>query len=413
MLTSFFTPTHKPTHILETYQSIKNQQGDYSWEWVIVINGKITTQDLPDELHKDKRVVIIRGPQDFPGIGAIKNLACQHCRGDVFVELDHDDVLASSALHELNVAYSKEPNGFYYSDFINVRENGTCETFNKRFGWETYSCDVNNKTYIACRAFPPSARSLYQIFYAPNHIRAWSRSSYEKVQGHDVTLKIGDDHDLVCRTYIAGVPFVWIKSPIYIYRRWNSNSFVKYNRDIQEQQHKTGNKYLHKLIKEECRRNGSLMLDLGKAENCPSDFTNHTDIYEGLVRNSVGCIRLADTLQRIRRESIIQLMNQCYNVLRAGGWFLSATPSIDDGKGNTGRGAFQDPTYCSYWSENNFSYFYHKKHAHSIPTYIGRFQKVRLFTSYPSEWHQKNFVPYVYADLCALKEQRQPGECTI
>ena len=54
---SLITPTHKPTYILELYESIKAQT--YSnWEWIIYLNGGITIKDLPTEISSDLKVKI-------------------------------------------------------------------------------------------------------------------------------------------------------------------------------------------------------------------------------------------------------------------------------------------------------------------------------------------------------------------
>ena len=42
-----------------------------------------------------------------------------------------------------------------------------------------------------------------------------------------------------------------------------------------------------------------------------------------------------------------------------------------------------------------------------------RFQGTRIWQTFPTEWHQTHNIPYVYADLVALKGQRQPGSCEI
>jgi glycosyltransferase involved in cell wall biosynthesis len=414
MKLSIFTPTHRPRHLPELYASIQRQQGDVDWEWVIVVNGNCRVIDVPEVIRNDPHVRVI--PTDISGIGALKKYACAQCRGDVYVEVDHDDVLASDAFKELAEVYERTPDGFYYSDFINVRENGSCETYGFQFGWQVYKANVDGNDYVACRAFPPTARALCQIFYAPNHIRAWSAKAYELSGGHDVSLAVGDDHELLCRTYIKGVPFVWIQKPLYIYRRWNYQSFIEFNEQIQVQQQKNFNKYLHDLIAEECLRDGTRRLDVGRQEWCSQgyescDLSGHDVLpYDD---NSIGCVRAVDAFQRLPRRQIVPMMNEMHRILRPGGWIISSTPSIDDGAGKIGRGAFQDPSHRSYWSENNFPYFTQKKYANMLSGYTGRFQLVRRWTDYPTDWHKQNFVPYVHADMCALKGQRQPGVCEI
>jgi SAM-dependent methyltransferase len=96
-------------------------------------------------------------------------------------------------------------------------------------------------------------------------------------------------------------------------------------------------------------------------------------------------------------------MNEIYRVLAPGGWLLSATPSTD------GRGAFQDPTHCSFWNPNSFWYFVRQAQRQYVPGITARFQGTRIWQEYPSEWHKEHQILYVYADLVALKGQRQPG----
>ena len=74
-------------------------------------------------------------------------------------------------------------------------------------------------------------------------------------------------------------------------------------------------------------------------------------------------------------------MKEAHRLLAHGGLFLISVPSID------GRGAFQDPTHISFWNQNSFLYYTRAEVAKYIDTPV-RFQAVRLFTYFPSEWHQ-------------------------
>src|SRR4030042_3323773 len=101
-------------------------------------------------------------------------------------------------------------------------------------------------------------------------------------------------------------------------------------------------------------------------------------------------------------------MNEVWRVLLDGGWLLSRTPSTD------GRGAFQDPTHCAYYNENSFLYYTNADQAQYVPEIRARFQAVRLATDYPNEWCRAHKVPYVYADLAAVKTwRRRPGRVEI
>ena len=53
------------------------------------------------------------------------------------------------------------------------------------------------------QAPPLNAVTLSHIVSAPNHVRAWRASTYHAVGGHDHTLPVADDYDLVVRTALA------------------------------------------------------------------------------------------------------------------------------------------------------------------------------------------------------------------
>jgi hypothetical protein len=155
-------------------------------------------------------------------------------------------------------------------------------------------------------------------------------------------------------------------------------------------------KHLRNLVSEWCRR-----------ENLPTISQNSAEFYTAKP-NSVGCINAIDCLASVSAgKEVIQVMNRCYDLLVPGGWLLIDVPSTD------GRGAFCDPTHVSFWNELSFRYYTNKDFSKYIPDYTGRFQQVVLKTHMPSKWHQENNVPFVRADLCALKGQRQPGYCYI
>jgi hypothetical protein len=101
------------------------------------------------------------------------------------------------------------------------------------------------------------------------------------------------------------------------------------------------------------------------------------------------------------------MMNEIYRVLVPGGWLISMTPSTD------GRGAFQDPTHCSYWNSNSFWYYTRREQRDFVPGIMARFQRTRCWNDHPSEWHKTHSIPYVYADLVALKGQRQAGTVEV
>lgn len=361
MLLSLFTPTHNPRYIFNVFGSLTNQNPNIPWQWVIVLNNGLTKEDLPIVVREQRNVIV--QTTELTGIGALKKFACSLCTGELLIEMDHDDLLPASTFDDLVKAYNKEPNGFYYSDFINHRPNNTCQTYSMLHGWQSYNATVDGKNYKAVKAFEPSARSICELLYAPNHIRAWSRETYDKAGGHDETLAAGDDHDLVCRTYLTRMPFVYIPKPLYIYNLHGQNTIFTAQKDIQETQQRSKNKYIYQLIFEECRRKDLLVLD--SLASKPKDKT-------------VGLFTATNVLDELPNDKRIGFLNDVYRALAPGGWLLTKTTT---------------------WAEDNFKYLTDRKFKQLMPESICRFQLVRSFLE----------DGILCADLCALKGQRQAG----
>jgi hypothetical protein len=322
--------------------------------------------------------------------------------------------------------------GFIYSDSVHLMDNDKSEIFSKDFGWEHYNTTRGDKTYVVMRSFLPTPRSLCEIYWAPNHIRVWTRDAYLKTGGHSGLLSVGDDHDLICRTYLAGFEFAHIAEPLYWYRRHSKNSFVVHNADVQRIQFENRDKYMHSLIFEWCKRNKLLMIDLGGAHDCPrhlgfKSLDANVELpnvdyrcfipspeFEKLVQNnSVGCFRAADFLEHVPGNMQPRLFNSIYSKLVPGGFLISQTPSVTDNEGRVGRGAFQDPTHVSFWSPNNTWYYTRSAQAKYVPEIRCRFQSVRCEIKYPSNWYKDNYIPYLFWDAVALKGQRAPGQVMI
>ncbi len=415
---SVFTPTNDPTWIKETYDSLVKQT--YSnWEWVIVPNGPTPVQ-LPQEIVNDPRAVI--RPVKNNKIGFLKNYACNQATGDIYVELDHDDIIVPWALQRLYEKHQEVGPAFHYSDFANFFPNGSPEIYNSVHGWKTYDFIYDGKQYVAHKSFNHTPRALGEIWYAPNHIRAWHRDVYYAAGGHDQTMEVGDDHDLICKTYLAGCKFVHHPECLYLYRRIldpkKSNSFVKKGELIATTQNHTYNRYLHKMCEEWSRRESLHMIDLGGGFNSPKQYKSldirNADIIHRVGEsplpfedNSVGILRAFDFFEHLPRDKFVWCMNDFYRVLAPGGWILSGTPSSD------GRGAYQDPTHINFINQNSFWYYTDRNYSKFVPEISCRFQDARIWTTFPTEFHRTHNISYVYADLCALKGQHQPGVCKI
>lgn len=433
MLVSVCTPTHNAKYLQQCWETLKAQTYQ-NFEWVVTPNGPY--KDIREitnllESFRDDRIKIhpcIKEENTPPTIGELKLLTFNKASGEVFVELDHDDKLAITALEMIATQTKKTPCAFIYSDSHTCGLDGTPNMFDRAWGWNWYVAEVPGHGQLPINATHPiTARSLCEILYAPDHIRAWTREAYVKSGGHNPTMEVADDHELMIRTYLSGVEFVKIETPLYIHY-WDSHSTSKQKVElIQKISHELRDQYLAPLVAEWCRREGLLMIDLGGAHNCPPMYTpvdlnpEVKKLPNGICADirtidlaDVGCFRAVDFLEHIPSPEIPSLFNRLYDMLIPGGFILSTTPSITDDAGRVGRGAFQDPTHVSFWSKNNWWYYTDRNLAKYIPEYRGRFQTVRLLHNYPSEWHFRNGIPYVIADVTKLDESvYQPGPKTI
>lgn len=427
MLLSLFTPTHNTEYLLDTFESvIANTFTD--WEWVILPNGDAV---VPEVIRDHPQVRIINGPTVPRGIGQLKRLACMACRGDYLVELDHDDQLTPNAMQIYANSIAEHPTaGFFYSDSVHRHENGSSQLFTNVYGWEQYPVEIAGEAHTVMRAFEPSAASLQQILFAPDHVRIWKRDAYAAVGGHDPALAVADDHDLICRTYLAKYEFVHIPKCTYVYRlqAFDKNTFLQQNADIQKLQQTISNKYTYQLIDEWCRREGLPRVSFGNESArqktlrpsletvCRDGFSLDTD--------SVGVIRAYDMLHLIPQcrlmcnhetrdcHCVVAFMNECYRVLAPGGWLICSVVE------SPGAGAFCDPRTQSFWTRSTFYFYTHRVLSQHIQGLKARFaiagddHTPRLWTEQRLDISQQ-LQSSVFADLVALKGQRHPGATHI
>jgi len=263
---------------------------------------------------------------------------------------------------------------------------------------------------LGCRALPPTPHNVSYIWYAPNHVRAFRRDIYEKVGGYDESLDVADDADLMARIYQVS-EFHHIPKCLYLQRTHakNTQRIPEVNARIQKRTVEIYDRNIQQNALTWSRRQELLALDLGAAHNKPEGYLGldrHAgtgvdlvcDVTKGvdLPDNSVGVIRAVDFLEHVPDK--IALFNELYRLLAPNGMLLSLTPSTD------GRGAFQDPTHVAFYNENSFWYFTDAKYSGFVPEITCRFQASRLVTYFPSEWHKTHRIPYVSANLIAIKD---------
>lgn len=407
---SVYTPSNDFRWLPAAWESIKSQADGLDIEWVIVPNGK--TRNMGLSFASDPRIKVVPAPSGLGGVGALKMFAVEQCSGDVFVELDHDDELMPGCLEAIAEAMAGGGKKFFCSSTFESKADGTHNLYKEYWGWKHAQCDLGPYNV----AFDPTPRSLCEIFYTPNHVRAWSREAYESAGGYDATMPLCDDQDLIIRTYLDGADFIVDQRALYHQRGHGENTQIKRNAEIQTKQAEIRDKYLHSLIKEWCRRENLSMLDFGGAFGCPKEFTP-VDIrpIDGGIQfdlsttplpfetHSVGFIRACDFLEHIPIGRVVPLINEIHRILAPGGFFYSMTPSTD------GRGAWQDPTHVSGWNSNSWFYYCEENQAKYVPEITARFQKVGMLNFYPTAWHKQHCIVYTEATLSALHGQRQAG----
>lgn len=413
---SVITPSHDPQWLDECWASL-HAQTHADFEWIVLLNRGAQWTPPADErikVHHQTRA-------DSYRIGSLKAAACSLATGDVMVELDHDDLLTSDALASVQATFDERPDiGFVYSHFAQTDEAfNPQEPFDPAYGWTYRPVVKDGRALIQTDAPTPTPHNVSYIWYAPNHLRAWRSELYKRVGGHDPSLAVLDDQDLMARMF-RETDFLLIEDCLYIQRAHGENTQARpdTNAGIQRQTVELYQRDIQPAALAWAARRNLIALDLGAAHGKPEGYLG-VDQHSGpgvdfagdvlttlrsLANDSVGVIRAADFLEHVADS--IALLNECHRVLAHGGMLLTLTPSTD------GRGAFQDPTHVSFWNQNSFWYYTDADFAHFVPEITARFHVSYLDTHYPSDWHRDHDIPYVNANLVAVKPggPRQYGQ---
>jgi hypothetical protein len=381
---SIITPSHDPSGLRALDASLREQIVK-PFEWLVLPNGN-SAHDVAHVANELGATVL--DSMDSYYVGALKRCAFDQALGDVFVEVDHDDVLHPTCLSSLQEALRGKPRAMAYSDCRTVR-NGQDVVYDEAMGWKNYSVG-GQRINLTPSAMPCT---LCSVLFSPDHVRAWTRAAYV---GHDPALPYGDDHDLICRTYLGGAEFVHIRHPLYEHRLHPTSLSETRVHDIQNQSWANCDKYLYSMVEEWCRRNKLPKYDLGGYHDCPEgwepidmrlghEFFNWCS---GIPDGTVGAFRAHDFVEHIREP--VRLMNFIWDKLAPGGYILISVPSSE------GRGAYQDPTHVSFWNSNSFWYYTREEWAKYVPAIRCKFQTVRVYDFYPSEFHKLHHIPYVH-----------------
>lgn len=396
---SIFTPTNNAKQLKRLEKSL-SAQTIQDFEWVIVPNGDVTPDGLRALLTIPQlRVVPYTG--ETTNIGELKNFACKHSQGEILVEVDHDDELTPNCLEELAKAFDDETIDFAYSNFCEIKPDGTPNVYDKDRGWRYRPYNWKGTIQQECVSFSPDPTSFCKIWYGPNHVRAWRKIFYDKIGGHDVTMRVLDDQDLFSRTYIRGKVH-HINKCLYIYHVHGENNSAskELNGFIQTETLNIHDKYIYPLVEKWCDLNGLRKIDLCGGIS-PAEGYESVDLEEGSINanlddkwpfedGEVGVFRAHDALEHLKNP--IHVMKEAYRCLAPRGWFLTLTPSTD------GRGAFQDPTHISFWNSNSFWYYTSRDTAKYI-RYNDLFHLSRVKNFFPGNFQKEHNIIYVKADM--------------
>jgi len=390
MKISIITPTHDPCFLKELEDTILGQTYT-DWEWVILLNHGAKYEAA------DPRIEITGSPFESDSVGMLKKLACMQATGDIIAEVDHDDLITPDCLEKIAAAFQDPEIGFVFSD--NAKLCDKFEPYDAEWGWTYRMFNWKGKDLYAMNSHPVYPGRVAYVWFAPDHIRAWRKDIYFALGGHNDTLSICDDIDLMQRMYLA-TKFHHIPEVLYLYRINGKNTWLQKNREIQETTVKLYQKRIYAIAERFAEMNGVMKIDLCGGFNKPEGYTS-IDLYGGditanlergipLPDNSVGVIRAHDALEHVRNQQL--LMSEIHRVLIPGGMLLSQTPSTD------GRGAWQDPTHVSFWNQNSFWYYTRADQAKYINN-KKMFRECFLKTVFPNKFCKENNIPYVIAHL--------------
>lgn len=400
MTITIFTPTHNSKYILEAYESIKDQQFD---EWLIGLNNGASPVNI-----NDPRVKQIDLGNVEPMVGYLKGSLCDLASGDILVELDHDDLLMSNAIEEIRKAFLDPEIGFVYSNTIRCTSDfRPTEIFSEVYGWRYR--DSGYKGLLEYVSFDPTPASVSRIWYAPDHVRAFRKSAYLASGGYDKTMRVLDDQDLMARLY-GVTKFHHIDKPLYIYRIDGENTYLKYNKEIQDNVYRIYDRHFEGMVDSWSNRSGLLKVELGGRMNAKDGYIT-VDLRDATINSdlngkwpfadgTVGVVRAFDVFEHLKDP--IHTMKELYRILATGGYAIIQVPSTD------GRGAFQDPTHVSFWNQNSFKYYTDRFFNKYIDCQV-RFQAIRLYTT---ELNQDR-VCWTVAHLMKLGDDRVAGEVRI
>ena len=293
----------------------------------------------------------------------------------------------------------------------------TTPRFDERNGWVYDEATVDGRSVLQCHALEASPHNVSFIWFAPNHVRAFRRSIYELTGGYDATRDVLDDQDLMCRMYQL-TEFHLIDECLYLQRMHEANTQreIEINARIQQETVVLYDRYVEPNALAWADRRGLKALFLGSADSQAIRLsgrrselrdpasTSWVTSAKGLdlPDSSVGVIRVVDFLPNVPDK--VSLFNEFYRLLAS--WRHGADP---DAEHRRARGV-PGPDACRVL-QREFLLVLHGSGLRTIRSERSSAgsKSSRLVTYFPTEWHEQHKIPYVCANLIAIKEGPRQG----
>ena len=208
-LVSVITPTYKcKDKIFRPLESLQNQTYK-NWEWILYDDSDDdgeTYSLLCDLAKTDHRIKVFKSDCRSGRIGEVKRNAFSLAKGEFLCELDHDDVLTDECLAWVVESFNKYPQvGMCYTDCTEfIEATGKCVDYGEyAFGYGGYREELyKGRTYLTMNYPRLNQKTIRHIVGVANHVRCWRSSLYHEVGGHNARLHVGDDYDLIVRTFL-------------------------------------------------------------------------------------------------------------------------------------------------------------------------------------------------------------------
>lgn len=216
---SVYTPVYNTgrDRLLRTWRSLQ-RQSYRDWEWVIADDHSSDpgTLEALGEICADYRVSFHRMDKPSGNIGELKRYLCSIATGDIFLELDHDDVLTPDAVGWIVDAFAKHPEcGVAYTNWAEQYEGKLVfhdygDDYAYGYGkahWEQHpenyaTFEKVETRYLVQDSLRINSATIRWIVGVPNHIRAWTREAYHAAGGYS-RLHVADDYELLVRSFLT------------------------------------------------------------------------------------------------------------------------------------------------------------------------------------------------------------------